>query len=217
MNDADDALRRLSSALGLGEDPQAILAPIRDVYRIVDDRVRERSHACGLPCRSGCAGCCHESVFLSAPEFLAVAEELFRTRLLHERRRVVDEMREIAAIFEDELEMLLSIGPGPERNEVAARVKFRCPLLDAEGRCSVYGAREMNARTFGLTWDASFDAPYGCELTRERLRVLPDSAGRALYDARAARRLLSEAVPGTELVHVYPWWFANFGDLLLAK
>ena len=35
-----------------------------------------------------------------------------------------------------------------------------------------------------------------------------------LVDAREARRQLAAAVPGTEQVHVYPWWFAKFGALL---
>lgn len=123
-------------------------------------------------------------------------------------------MAAIARRFEDELELLETIEPGPERDEVAARVKFDCPLLDG-GACSVYGARELNARTFGLTWDRRGAAAYGCGLTHERLRVLGPNAGPGLVDARDVRRRLVALVPGTERVHVYPWWFARIGALLL--
>jgi hypothetical protein len=99
---------------------------------------------------------------------------------------------------------------------VAARVKFRCPLLSHDGLCTIYPARELNGRTFGQSWDSVRAHPYGCELTHERLRVLPPEQGPRLIDAREARRRLVASVPGTERVHVYPWWFARYGALLLA-
>jgi hypothetical protein len=132
-----------------------------------------------------------------------------------ERTALIEAMRALAVRFEDELELLEILTPGFERDEVAARVKFRCPLLAADGRCTVYPARELNARTFGLTWDSARAHPFGCELTHERLRVLPDRVAPSLFDAREARRRLVAVVPGTERVHVYPWWFAKYGELLI--
>jgi hypothetical protein len=109
---------------------------------------------------------------------------------------------------------LETIEPGPERDEVAMRVRFRCPLLGGDGRCTVYAARELNARTFGASFDPSSATAYGCTLTHARLRVLPEDTASKLFDAREARRRLRDAVPETARVHVYPWWFARFGDLL---
>lgn len=210
-----DTLIRLSLALGLGPEPLDVLERLRKVYEVIDLEVEVHAETCSLPCRMGCDACCHEAVFLSAPEFLGVAADLLLRYPLGERREIVEEMQRIGQRYSDELELLLSLPAGEERDEVAARVKFRCPLLLSDGRCGVYGARELNARTFGKTWDLDRSSAYGCALTHERLRVLPPEAGPALFDAREARRRLVLGLPGTDLVHVYPWWFARFGSLLV--
>ncbi len=204
-------LAGLCAALGLGDDPEAILGPLRALYADVDREVSARAEGLDLPCKAGCDGCCHEAVFLSAPEFLAAVAELERRYDVEGRVRLVSAMRGIAERFEDELELLEELVPGDERDEVAASVKFRCPLLSEDGRCTIYEGRELNGRTFGASWDPSRGEAYGCGLTHERLAVLPASAGSGLADARGARRRLVEAVPGTERVHVYPWWFARYG------
>jgi hypothetical protein len=207
------SLARLSQALGLGE-PAPILEAMRALYDEIDRQVDGKSAGHDLPCKAGCDACCHEAVFLSAPEFLCVAAHLME-RDAAERTALIEAMRSLARQFEDELELLEILTPGFERDEVAARVKFRCPLLAADGRCTVYPVRELNARTFGLTWDSARGHPFGCDLTHERLRVLPDGVAPSLFDAREARRRLVAAVPGTERVHVYPWWFAEYGELLI--
>jgi Fe-S-cluster containining protein len=209
-----DPLTRLSSALGLGDDPRAILEPLAALYEEIDREVAGGSSGLAMPCRSGCDACCHESVFLSAPEFLAVAAHLARTRTKAEIEALHAEMVAVAERYEDELELLETI-EGSERDEVAARVKFRCPLLEAGGLCTVYEARELNARTFGLAFDRARGHAYGCELSHARLRVLPAEASKGLFDAREARRRLVARVPGASgIVHVYPWWFRKFGALL---
>lgn len=208
-------LPEISEALGLGPDPQVILEPLQHLYRALDRDLA--THAAGreLPCHAGCDACCHEAVFLSAPEVLLVMAHLLESRTRAELTELVNQMSRLAERFADELELLETMTPGAERDEVAARVAFRCPLLGADGRCTIYPVRELNARTFGQSWDPQRDQAYGCGLTQQRLRVLPDQ-GRTLFDAREARRRLVATVPGTERVHVYPWWFARYGALLLA-
>jgi hypothetical protein len=200
------SLRGLSEALGLGPDPERALAPLRAFYRRLDDALSRASAGLELPCGAGCSDCCHEAVFVSAPEFLLVAEALWAWPS-DARRSVVEAMGALARRFEDELELLELLEPGPERDEVAARVKFSCPLLDALGRCRVYAARELNARTFGQTYDGLRGTPYGCHRTHARLRVLGQPE---LPDARAWRRALVASVPGAGAVRVYPWWFARY-------
>lgn len=204
-----EPLAALAAALGFEGPPEPVLAAVREVYAELDLRLREGAEGLELPCRRGCDACCHEAVFLSAPELLLVAAELF-TWPAPERARVVDTMLEIAARFEDELELLEVLEPGPERDEVAARVKFTCPLLDPGGGCRVYAARELNGRTFGVSVDERSGQPYGCELTHARLAVLPPARTARLAGARAARGALVERVPNTARVHVYPWWFSRF-------
>ena len=201
-------LPELSEALGLGPDPQLILEPLQQLYSSLDRALATQAAGRELPCHEGCDACCHEAVFLSAPEVLLVMAHLLESRTLTELNQLVAQMSRLAEHFADELELLETMTPGAERDEVAARVAFRCPLLGTDGRCTVYSVRELNARTFGQSWDPQQDQAYGCGLTHQRLRVLPDQ-GRTLYDSREARRRLVAAVPGTERVHVYPWWFAG--------
>lgn len=212
MNEA--ALARVCERLGLGSDPQPILEQLDALYASIDRAIDDGARGLELPCKAGCDACCHESVFLSAPEFLAVARFLLSERSAEERARIMREMRALAERFADELELLETLEPGAERDEVAMRVRFRCPLLGDDGACTIYPARELNARTFGATFDSKQGGAYGCELTHARLRVLPAEKALSLFDAREARRRLKDAVPGTAQVHVYPWWFAKVSDLL---
>ncbi|MEM7676345.1 MAG: hypothetical protein AAF449_10120 [Myxococcota bacterium] len=203
---------RLAHALGL-EDFETVLAALDAVYRDVDAMIRAGQQGLDLPCRAGCDACCHEAVFVSAPEFFAVAVHLLDAPI-DVRRRIVAEMRALADKFEDELMLLEALPAGAERDEVAERVRFRCPLLSSAGECTVYAVRELNARTFGASRDELKGQPYGCELTHQRLRVLPEAAEH-LPSAREARRWLRDRVPGAGDVRVYPWWFSSYGQFLI--
>lgn len=209
------SLASFCAALGLGGDPEAVLEPLDRFYADVDDRLAAATVHLNLPCAEGCDGCCHEAVFLSAPEMLAVGRELLDWPK-EELRGVLDAMSGLARRFEDELELLEELEPGAERDEVAARIKFSCPMLGSDGRCRVYGGRELNARTFGQSRDALRGEPYGCELSHARLKVLGPEPLAQLPDARALRAELRDRVPGVGEVRVFPWWLARFGASLLA-
>ena len=213
MPDSASTVVALARDLGL-DSVETTLTALREVYDRVDRSVAQGAAGLGLPCRSGCDACCREAVFVSAPEFLAVARYLIENESRPRRQAIVDAMMRWFDAFEDELLLLETITPGPERDEVAMRVRFECPLL-RDGRCTVYPVRELNARTFGLTRDEDRNAPFGCGLTHERLRVLPSAAQDKLAGAREARRWLNERVPGATDVHVYPWWFARYGHWLV--
>lgn len=205
------ALDALSVALGLGASAQDVLRPLRELYVQLDQRLAEGAAGLGLPCKLGCDACCHEAVFVCAAEFLLVAEAVLKWPTV-ERQALVADMVAIAERFEDELELLELLSPGEERDEVAERVRFSCPLLSAQGGCRVYAVRELNARTFGQSMDEARSSPYGCDLTHARLRVIQAPA---LYGARQARRELVARVPGTEPVHVYPWWFSRHREVFM--
>ena len=221
MSDAQaadaQAADALAAELGLGPHAETALTTLAALYEELDATLTARAAGLELPCRAGCDACCHESVFVSAPEVLAVFVHLRRTRSLAARRELLTEMRALALRYEDELELLETVTPGAERDEVAARVKFRCPLLGAAGECTIYPVRELNARTFGQAWDSARGEAYGCGLTQARLRVLPNAAGPSLVEARAPRRRLQAAFPSATTVHVYPWWFARYGEWLVAS
>ncbi len=214
MVEDSDRLAALSEALGLGPRPEHRLEELFALYDEVDAEIQSSTTGLELPCRSGCSDCCYEAVFLSAPEFLGVASVFLRNRAEPERRTVIQKMRELYIQHRDDIELLETIHPGKERDEVAMRIQFRCPLLSDQEQCSVYAGRELNARTFGLTWDAVRAEPYGCERTHDRLKVLPDSPRPQLFDARKARANLAKRLPGTAFVHVFPWWFNQYERFL---
>ena len=208
-----ESLNALAQALDLGETAAPLLRGLHAFYAEIDAEIAARAAPTSLPCAQGCDACCHESVFVSAPEFLGAAAALLALGP-EETRRVVAEMGLLAQRFADELELLEVLSPGAERDEVAARISFRCPLLSTAGTCTIYGSRELNARSFGQTWDELRGEAYGCTLTHARLRVLPAEDGPRLYSAREARRRLVSSVPGAGQVRVYPWWFERYGALL---
>ncbi|MBI2379112.1 MAG: hypothetical protein HYV07_34290 [Deltaproteobacteria bacterium] len=214
MSSSEAKLSALSEALGLGRDPAPILEALEELYRATDAELETSTSSLALPCREGCDACCHEAVFVSAPEVLFALRELLERDPAHVQR-VVAEMIEIAERYSDELELLESI-EGEERDEVAERVRFRCPLLVGSS-CGIYVARELNARTFGRSVDERSGDAFGCGLTREALvqiGVGPLERKR-LPGARDARRRLALAVPKTELVHVYPWWFRRVARFIV--
>lgn len=198
----------LAAALGI-DGPAEALGRLERLYAEVDAELAASSRGLDLPCRRGCSDCCYEAVFVSGLEFLLVARTLLGWPEAR-RSAVVGSMRALARRFADELELLEAIEPGPERDEVAARIRFRCPLLDEAESCAIHPVRELNARSFGQTWDARRHHPFGCERTHARLEVLGQPS---LPDARALRVRLA-ALPGTERVHVYPWWFERYGAYL---
>lgn len=207
-----EPLQALADALELGP-AEGVLNELRAIYAEVDEEVRVRAQGADLPCRAGCDACCKESVFLSGPEFFLVVAQLLQDWPKPEIETLLARMGALAERFADELELLESMEPGWERDEVAARVKFECPFL-LEHRCRIYAVRELNARTFGASWDHQRREPYGCALTHERLRVLPAETGPALSDARAMRAKLAARLPATLRVHVYPWWFQRYRGLI---
>ncbi len=199
----------LADALGLACRPQEILRQVQDAYAAIDAKLDAGAANLQLPCHAGCSECCREAVFVCAAEFFCVAEAVLSWPAA-QRRILLDRMASVAATFEDEIELLETLDPGAERDEVAARVRFECPLLSEVGQCRVYAVRELNARTFGQAMDETRDEAYGCALTHARLAVLPNSSKAGLYGAHQARQDFVRRVQGTEVVHVYPWWFTRY-------
>lgn len=205
------ALDALCRELGLPQNSLQVQSVLADLYQRLDHQVRAGSRDRNLPCHKGCSACCHESVFVSAPEFLVVVADLAQTTRAVQAQ-VMEGMEAAAHRYDDELELLQELPPGPERAEVAARIKFRCPILSPAGACRVYRWRELNGRTFGQSWDGKMDRPYGCSLThqavgRQRLN---------LVDAWSPRAELVQMFPEATEVHVYPWWFTRHRAAVLA-
>ena len=208
-----DRIKKLAAAMGFTQSPEETITVVRDFYRSLQEKLEQTETGLSLPCKEGCDACCHESVFLSAPEFLTVCHYLFGHKDQRYRDNLLNAMCLLAEEFADEIEFLESASPGFERDEVAARIKFRCPMLTEEGGCSIYPVRELNGRTFGLSWDAKNNQAYGCTLTRDSLRVVESPANK-LLDARVVRKSFNELVELSDVVHVYPWWFLKYRSFI---
>lgn len=103
-----------------------------ELYRKLDGFF-ERAHArhpTGITCHAGCADCCHRRFSVTGIEASVIAESL--AELPSATRRAL-------------AERALAGDPG------------RCPALDDDGRCAVYGARPTICRTHGLA--IRFGAP----------------------------------------------------------
>ncbi len=127
------------------------------VWREIDGlfaRARDR-HADALACRSGCANCCVTGIVVSPAEAAIVRAHL--------------------------------AAAGAAERERVARLVGRsesgsCPALDEEMACSIYAARPLVCRTFGLPHRIASHEPPPAAEGRRRLPLLsaPDPAGRVV-------------------------------------
>lgn len=189
-------------AAQVGVDLDDAFAALDAIYEDIDVRNRANTAQLDLPCHRGCDACCHESVFLTPLEFYRVWDwvqknlELgLRSKMIQRALAVYAENRKlIEALNEPEVE-------GQESHDVlAARLKFRCPLLGDDGGCSVYPVRELLGRIFGCSFNEQ-GGIYGCDLVGVHL------GGKTvtLLPARGtARRLVG--LPFTHKRQVYPYY-----------
>ncbi len=139
-----------------------------------------------LACRSGCSLCCHQPVVVTAAEafFLAAVLQL---------RPDTQAAMEAAAVQARDLDHSAPNGAW-----------FACPLLDAEGNCSVYRARPTPCRAYVsinlqdcrasylVPGSATVKEPQGYSQVRDHCRVILLAAMQAnglplyLYEMNAA-------------------------------
>jgi Fe-S-cluster containining protein len=126
------------SALLAGDtSPAALVRAAERAHAELDEADgRARSLVSAPACSAGCSYCCHVHVDATAPEILAVAAHLERTRAPSElhafRERLAVHVRRVESLTDEE--------------RWDARIP--CALLDDDGRCSVYPARPLRCRAF---------------------------------------------------------------------
>jgi Fe-S-cluster containining protein len=94
-----------------------------------------------IACMSGCSTCCQAKVLVIAPEILRIGEYLRNTRTADELAVLLDQVREIDAITR-----------GLSRAD-RAEAHVSCPLLNAQGACSIHEVRPLVCRSW-----TSYDA-----------------------------------------------------------
>jgi Fe-S-cluster containining protein len=102
-----------------------------------------------IACKKGCSACCHAKVLVVAPEVLRIAAHLREALGEAALGALLQRVREA-----DEKTRGLS-------RAARAEARVPCPLLDAEGGCSVHAARPLVCRSW-----TSYDAG-ACERYRE--------------------------------------------------
>ena len=193
---------------------------LADLYARVDAHAASLAPSLDLLCHAGCSGCCRDSVFVTPLEALFLLHHATRTLSGETLRSVVDAG---VATFHAHRDRILRFGhvdcpgappvddastlPRPVDRVLAARaLSFDCPFLDGGGRCTVYAAREMRARLFGLSRLKSRDEFYACAEMGRRL----DGREVRLMDAEAVYSLLKlyPLTAGEQVVPYYLWRYA---------
>lgn len=124
----------------------AVNKAVRTAHAAIDDimaRLLKQARAEGdrIPCCEGCSACCFEPLYATDVEAAQIAD-LVRAMAPADRARIERDVRTWVARFI----------PNPlSREEQPNAFKYRalqlpCPLLTADGRCSVYEARPIGCR-----------------------------------------------------------------------
>lgn len=192
----------------LSADLEPALEQLGALYEQVDQRNAANTEDLDLPCHRGCDACCHESVFVTPLEFCAAWDHVQRELDDATRSAIVARGLELFAANEALIQQLL-IGidrappaDAPDHLSIARQLRFTCPLLDENGGCRIYPARELYARLFGCSFDEQNEGGvYGCSLVGAHL------AGKTLtlLRVRATARVLNE-LPMTFMRQVYPYY-----------
>ncbi len=175
------------------------------LYAEVDAKVAETTKDLTLPCHAGCDACCHEAVFLTPLEFVVAYDYLSAHTGPAELASIV---REATALYEHHQGLIDAFdvpppGGAADHTDIARQLKFRCPLLAADGGCRIYPVRELYARLFGASFNAQ-GGIYGCHLVGE---ALVGQTLTLLNAASTAQRLSSFAHARKR--QVFPHYFAH--------
>ena len=86
-------------------------------------------------------------------------------RMLRRAARI-QMIEEGLAVYERNQQLIVQLNRPPQdgdpsHDELARELKFRCPLLEADGRCGVYPMRELLGRLFGCSFNSA-GGVYGC-------------------------------------------------------
>ncbi len=121
-----------------------------------------------------------------------MSDDAARSAIVDKGLALYEEHREVIEALEGERT--------DTHDDIAARLKFVCPLLGADGACEAYPGRELYARLFGSTFNED-GGVYGCHIVGAHL------GGKAvtLLRARPVAKMLEE-LPLTFKRQVYPYY-----------
>jgi Fe-S-cluster containining protein len=116
------------------------------------DQVR-RLHPDCVTCSLGCSDCCHAMFDLSLVEALYLNQKFHQTiafGLQHsDITHAAGDADRLATRAKRKLYTASKDGNARQVMEDAARIRIRCPLLDAEDHCRLYEHRPVTCRLYG--------------------------------------------------------------------
>lgn len=186
------------------------VAKLLALYAEVDARNAINTKALDLPCHRGCDMCCHESVFITPLEFFCAWDWLQDHIDDASRCRMIDDGLSIYKTNQHLIEALDAPPPDGARDHfaIAKQLRFRCPLLGADGACQIYPVRELLARLFGCSFEDD-SSIYGCILVQNHLAHKTVT----LMKSRPTARRLHD-LPLTHKRQVYPYYIHWLVSLL---
>jgi len=143
---------------------------LKVLYDEVDRRNERNTRDLNLPCSQGCSSCCEESVFLTPLEFLYAWDFLQKNVEDSQLDDIIDKGLALYQEHRDLIDAFEKPPPHGEKDHVSIhlQLRFRCPLLSAQGTCRVYPAREILGRLFGSSFNSE-GGVYGCHLVGAHL------------------------------------------------
>ncbi len=114
---------------------------LEDLYKSIDKATAQiaSTHKAAIKCHKGCADCCHAAFDVSLIEAYYLLQA-FRQLPRKVRRQALKEAEKAQKQWEEMLNHQSDI----------SRTRIRCPLLDKDDTCTVYSARPVNCRTYGV-------------------------------------------------------------------
>ena len=128
-----------------------------DLVRQVEgafEKVRQQHPDC-VACKLGCADCCHALFDLSLVEALYINRQ-FLKQVAKERKVEILDQANVAdrTIYRMKRKAFKAVDAGEKSEEQVllelASERVRCPLLNDENRCDLYGARPVTCRVYGI-------------------------------------------------------------------
>jgi Fe-S-cluster containining protein len=129
---------------------EALVAEVDSVF----DRVADMHGDC-ISCKTGCSDCCHALFDVSLIEALYLNHKFLERYPFGEERSNIVEAANIAdrKIYKRKRQLYRDSMKGVETRELLeamAKERIRCPLLNSEEKCTLYDARPITCRLYGI-------------------------------------------------------------------
>jgi len=128
---------------------EAIIGEADQVFFAVRDKYAEN-----VRCEKGCSDCCHALFDLTLVEALYLNSNFNRSFSGKQRNTVLERADEADRLVHRlKRDAFKAVKDGKNAQEILdemAKVRVRCPLLDDEGACVMYGQRPVTCRIYGV-------------------------------------------------------------------